>query len=288
MIDMKPLDLDQVQTFALVADLKSFTRAAEASGATQSAVSLKLKRLEERLGHRLVERTPRLVRLTAEGNTFLEHARELLVVHERALGAEKPKDVRLSLGVSDHAAGDALATLLARVNAYDPSLVLEVDIGFSATLLKSFDRGDLEAVIVRREAKRRDGEKLIADEFGWFASPRFRYRAGEPLRLASLAPPCGVRAMAIRALDKAKIDWVESFVGGGVSAVCAAVSSGFAATALPRRIAPPDAIDIGRVYGLPPLKRSDVVLYSRVSDPRRRAALRTLAAAFRATVLERA
>jgi DNA-binding transcriptional LysR family regulator len=285
---MKPLDLDQVQTFALVADLKSFTRAAEASGATQSAVSLKLKRLEERLGRRLVERTPRLVRLTAEGTAFLAHARELLAAHERALNLDKPKAVRLRLGVSDHVVGDALASLLARVNAYDPSLVLEVDVGFSDTLLRSFDKGRLDAVIVLRDAGRRDGEKLLANEFGWFAASRFRYRPGEPLRLASLAPHCGVRAMAIRALDRAKIDWVESFVGGGVSAVCAAVASGFAAAALARRIAPPQAVDIGRVHGLPPLRRSDVMLHSRISDPRRRAALRTLAAAFRMPALERA
>ena len=45
----------------------SFTRAAEAMDTTQSAVSLKIKRLEAGLGRRLLERTPRLVRLSAEG-----------------------------------------------------------------------------------------------------------------------------------------------------------------------------------------------------------------------------
>ena len=64
---MKALDVDAVQAFVLVADLASFTRAAEAAGTTQSAVSLKLKKLEQRLGQRLVERTPRLVRLSGEG-----------------------------------------------------------------------------------------------------------------------------------------------------------------------------------------------------------------------------
>src|SRR5580658_10210260 len=66
---LRPLDLDAVQAFVLVADLASFTRAAEALDTTQSAVSLKLKRLEGRLGRRLLERTPRRVRLSAEGVT---------------------------------------------------------------------------------------------------------------------------------------------------------------------------------------------------------------------------
>ena len=50
---MKVLDLDAVRAFVLVADLHSFTRAADALDTTQSAVSLKLKRLEAHLGKQL-------------------------------------------------------------------------------------------------------------------------------------------------------------------------------------------------------------------------------------------
>ena len=85
---MKTLDLDAVQTFALTASLMNFTRVAEATGTTQSAVSLKLKRLETFLGKRLFERTPRSVRLTDDGTAFLAHAKALLAANERALAAE--------------------------------------------------------------------------------------------------------------------------------------------------------------------------------------------------------
>jgi DNA-binding transcriptional LysR family regulator len=54
------LDIATVQAFLLVADLQSFTRAAEALGTTQAAVSLKLQRLETLLGKRLVERSRHL------------------------------------------------------------------------------------------------------------------------------------------------------------------------------------------------------------------------------------
>ena len=64
---MRALDIEAVQAFVLTADFKSFTRAAEAMDTTQSAVSLKIKRLEDGLGRRLLERTPRLVRLSADG-----------------------------------------------------------------------------------------------------------------------------------------------------------------------------------------------------------------------------
>ena len=275
------LDIDAVRAFVLVADLQSFTRTAQASGTTQSAVSLKLKRLEARLGARLVERTPRLVRLTAEGVAFLERARELLVAHDRALTGAAVPERRLSIGISDHAAGPLLPELVARVGASDPNLHLDVRIEFSSALLERFDDGKLDAVVVRREGPRRGGEVLLEDEFGWFAAPAFRQRPGEKLRLAVLGQPCGVRAHAIRTLDKARIPWVEVFTGGGVTAIAAAVTAGLAIAPLARRVAPPGAADIGPALSLPPLGRSKVVLHSRVSDARARAALRAMAAAFR-------
>jgi DNA-binding transcriptional LysR family regulator len=277
----RPLDIDAVRAFALVAELASFTRAAQVSGTTQSAVSLKLKRLEERLATRLVERTPRSVRLTAEGGAFLELARDLLAAHDRALTGAKPVERPLMIGISDHVAGPDLPSVIARVTAFDPALLLDVRIDFSHVLLEKFDRAELDAVVVRREGNRRGGEKLLEDEFGWFAAPNFRQRPGEKLRLAMLAAPCGVRAHAIRALDKANVKWLEAFTGGGVTAVAAAISCGLAVAPLARRIAPPGTLDVGRSLALPPLGRSTVALHSRISDGRARAALRTLAATFR-------
>jgi DNA-binding transcriptional LysR family regulator len=278
---MKPLDLDTVQAFALVAELGSFTRAAEASGTTQSAVSLKLKRLEAQLSRRLIERTPRSVRLTADGTAFLDHARELLAANQRALATTQEPAPRLSIGISDHAAGPELPAILARVNNFDPGLAIEVTIGYSRALLEDYDRNRLDAVIARKEGSRRGGETLLEDEFGWFAAPSFGRGAGQRLRLAMLTPPCGVRALAIRVLDAAAIDWTEAFSGGGVAAVTAAVVSGIAVAPLARRIAPPGSIDVGAALNLPRLGRSKVMFYSRVTDARPRAALRTLAAAFR-------
>lgn len=278
---MKTLDLDAVQTFALVASLSNFTRAAEATGTSQAAVSLKLKRLEAFLGRRLVERTPRSVRLTAEGEAFLDHAKALLAANQRALSLASVPAYRLRLGVSDHAAGAELPALLGRLNAADPGLALEVSIGFSRDLLDAFDAGQFDGVIVRQERSHRGGEALAIDEYAWFAAPFFERRTDESLRLASLAPPCGVRALALRTLDGARIPWRETFVGGGVVAVTAAVVAGLAVAALARRVAPLGAVDVGGKFKLPRLPRTKVMLYSRVSDARAKAAFRILSAVFR-------
>src|SRR5258708_18771343 len=181
---MSTLDITTVQAFLLVAELQSFTRTAEALGATQAAVSMKLQRLETILGKRLVERSPRAVRLTADGTVFLHHARALMEAHDRALSGERPAPPKLALGISDHAAGPELVPLLERLHAVSLQLALAVTIGFSREMLDRYDSGELDAVIVRREGSRRGGEKLTEDEFGWFAAKRFAWHPGETLRLA--------------------------------------------------------------------------------------------------------
>src|SRR3954453_12387811 len=166
-----PLALDTVQAFMRVAELDSFTRAAEAMRTTQSGVSLKLKRLEERLGCRLVERTPRRVQLSARGAAFLDHARELLEVHDRALAVFDGARQRLTIGISDHVAGPELPALIARMNAQGPQLLIEIRIGSSGDLLQSYDRRELDTVIVRLHDGRAGGEILTEERFRWFAAP---------------------------------------------------------------------------------------------------------------------
>jgi DNA-binding transcriptional LysR family regulator len=281
---MKTLDVEAVQAFVLVADLTSFTRAAEAMGSTQSAVSLKIKRLESGLGRRLFERTPRLVRLSAEGTAFLASARNLVAAHQSAIGSFAVERRRLVVGISHHIVGADLAQVLKRMNATDPGLVMELRIDTSRAMLEAYDSGALDAAIVlRHDSRRRDGELLLEEDFGWMAAPDFNHQPGEPLRLATQADPCSVRAMAIGALDAAGIPWTEVFVGGGVATIGAAISAGLAIAALVRRVAPAGSVDLGPRLGLPKLPAGQVMLFSSLTDARARGALRTLGAAFRAT-----
>jgi DNA-binding transcriptional LysR family regulator len=224
------------------------------------------------------------VELSARGAAFLEHARELWEVHDRALAAFAGARQRLTIGISDHVAGPELPALIARMNAQDPQLLIEIRIGSSGDLLQSFDRRELDTVIVRLHVGRSDGEILTEEKFGWFAAPSWQHRAGEPLPVATLAEPCGVRVMAGQLLDAAGVPWTEIFVGGGVAAVAAAVMAGLGVAALATRMLPFGAVDVGPKLGLPDLPRLPVLLHSRVKDGRPRDALAALSAAFRSAV----
>lgn len=278
---MKAMDVDAVRAFLLAADLQSFTRAADVMGTTQSAVSLKLRRLEAQLGRRLLERTPRHVRLSAEGLAFLGVARELVSSHDRAAAAFEAGQRRLAIGINQLLVGGELPFLLRRMRDHDPGLLVEMRVAGTHELMSSLETGELDAVLVLRpEDRGKRGRVVGAESFSWFAAAGWEPRAGQPLPLATQGESCRIRTEAVRALDRAGIEWREVFVGKGAAILGAAAVAGLAVAVLARRAAPPATIDVGARLSLPPIRPQDVMLYSNLSDRRTRDALRVLALAF--------
>ncbi len=76
-------EIDLLRCFSAVIMTGSFTAAGELIGLSQSAASLRIKRLEERIGGSLLVRDPRRVSLTELGERFLPDAVELLNTHDR-------------------------------------------------------------------------------------------------------------------------------------------------------------------------------------------------------------
>jgi DNA-binding transcriptional LysR family regulator len=188
---------------------------------------------------------------------------------------------RFALGIATHVGGPEVPTLLARLNAYDPALTIEVRLNDSRELMDAFDAGEIDAAIILREDDRRSGEVLAPEHFGWFAAPGFVHRPGEPLRLAASSPSCGILNIARRALEAAGLPWTEVFLGCGAFAVADAVSAGLATSVFSHRLVPPGTVEVSRRFKLPAIPSSEIVLLSTLSDARSRAALKILASAFR-------
>lgn len=279
---MQFLDPDAVEAFVLVAELRSFTRAAQAMNTTQAAISLRIKRLEARIGQRLLERTPRHMRLSAAGERFLEAARDLVAAQRRASAALLSDRRRLAIGITHHVVGPNLPRLLRRMGALDSGLTLDLRVAETRGLLDLYDAGELDAVIVlRHDESRRGGETLMSERFGWFSAGDFQPPRGEPLPLALQPEPCALRAMAVRALDGAGIAWREALVGGGVTTIGAAAAAGLAVAAMVSRAAPADAEDVTERLGLPALPARDLVLHANLTGANA-TTLRRIAGAVRA------
>src|SRR5450830_628729 len=100
---MAMLDPELLQAFIAIADQGSFTRAASALNRTQSAVSMQIKRLEERIGAELFHRNTATVTLSATGENLLGYARRIIAMNEEALAQLRTGQARgvVRVGVMD-------------------------------------------------------------------------------------------------------------------------------------------------------------------------------------------
>ena len=81
------IDVDQLRTFIAIVETGSFTKAADVVHKTQSAVSMQMKRLEERLDRAIFARDGRASKLTEDGERLLDYARRIIKLNVEALAA---------------------------------------------------------------------------------------------------------------------------------------------------------------------------------------------------------
>ncbi len=106
---MLNMQTDLLRTFATVADLRSFTRAGDALGRTQPAISLQIKRLEDLVRAPLFERDSTPLRLTRAGELLATYARQILCLRGTGRHAGEPRDGGAGTrGLSSKNVADAL------------------------------------------------------------------------------------------------------------------------------------------------------------------------------------
>ena len=133
-----------MRTFVAVADAGQFSVAADGLSITQQAVSKRVAALEKRLGVRLFARTARGVRLTADGQAFLPHARELLQAEERAAASVRPGRRALRVDVVGRRLGPA--SLLRDFHQAHPATELDVVTLFdAAAAIAAIREGTIDA-----------------------------------------------------------------------------------------------------------------------------------------------
>ncbi len=260
------LDIDLLRCFATVAAQGGFTAAGQTLGLTQSAVSLKIKRLEEIVRKRVFERTSRKLALTADGEVLLAYARRLLSLNDEAVRRmiAPPVSGHLRLGVADHFVPQHLAPILARFARTYPDLRLEVEVGRSHELRAACERGSLDLVI----GKRRDGETagtpIWTEILAWAGLAGFRRPdpakpgRGAPLPLAMLPAGCMFRDRALATLSRANIAHEIVYTSASLLGVIAAAEAGLAVTVLGRSTVPATLAEIPQ---LPPLGHAEMAIF---------------------------
>lgn len=124
-------------TFLRVAELGSFSRAAEHLGYSQAAVTVQMKQLERELGTQLFERIGRRIRLTEDGARFIPYAQELLKAARNARtfvqGARTPSG-RLRIGTAESLSISVLPPVLLQFHRLCPLVETSLHTGLISEL----------------------------------------------------------------------------------------------------------------------------------------------------------
>ena len=269
MIVPKPLtnlDLDCVRAFVAIAQAGSFTRAAHAMHRQQSTLSLQLKRLEDAVGRRLIDRSPRLVKLTTEGELFLGYACRLLSLNDEVVSRVSEPQIAgiVRLGTPEDFATAHLPNVLARFARAYPAVSLEVTCDLTLHLMDAFGKGAFDLALIKRERSVASGGMRVWREPLVWVSSGVPFATGTTLPLVVSPTPCVYRKRAVDALDRAKRPWRVAYTCGSLAGSVAAVKAGLGVTVLPKEMVPPDltVIDGGL---LPTLRDTEIALLQR--DP---------------------
>jgi len=162
------MDNTLIKTFMTVVATESFVDAAERLFVTQSAVSLRIQKLEDQLGHRLFERSKSGVRLTGNGEKFEQYARSLLQLWDEALyQIALPDDFTnsLSLACQDSLWPELASRWLVALSAKSPKTAFTFQIGEPRTLSNMLLRGVLDIAVLYNPEMRQgfDVEHIMDD-----------------------------------------------------------------------------------------------------------------------------
>ena len=178
-MERKPLQIDfrHLETFCRVADLKSFSKAADDLFLTQPTISGHILSLEQSLSLRLFDRTSREVRLTKAGEVFLKYASKILSFRKDLLNAlsEFSQGIRgeLSLGASTIPGEYLLPKLLGDFKKEHPHFIISLKIADTKEIIQYVFQDHVEFGII--------GAKLN--------HPSLHYEKYEEDEIIVVAPP---------------------------------------------------------------------------------------------------
>ncbi|SOE17568.1 LysR family transcriptional regulator [Hoeflea halophila] len=205
----RDLEIDLLRSFVAIAAHRSFTRAAEAIGRTQSAVSLQLKRLEQITGERLFERSRNSVEITPTGEALLVHANRILMANEAALAHIRRPEAEglIRFGAPDDYASYLLAPILAGFRAEYPLVEFELTCESSIDLVPMLEHGEIDIMLGTHQSDQVNGRIARYESLHWVAGPDYVDDPAKGLSLALFPQGCAVRHAGLVALEQIERPW---------------------------------------------------------------------------------
>lgn len=226
------LDLELIKVFLTVVELKGFKPAAEQLNKTPAAISQQIKRLEDVLGKRVLERSNQGVSLTSAGQVLKDKGQRLMSLNYELLGDLRENELagQLNFGAPTDYAPTLLQKLLPIFQREFPKVSPNIVLDRSRALRPRIKAGTLDMAIVAIEPDTEEGHTLWAEEIAWFGS------ASDPdgvPRVGVLTTDCVLRDRALGNLKDLRINHNLVLEAGTVAALRDAVEAGFCQAFLP-------------------------------------------------------
>ena len=263
--DSIPLETDLLRTFLAVARHRNVTRAANAIHRTQSAVSVQIKRLEEKLGTPLFRREARGVSLTEAGERLQQAAGRIVQDLDRTVLSfrSQPLGGVVRVGIPDEYGSQVLPGILAAFTSRHPAVEVFVRCGFSIEFPEAVEEGELDVAVFARECSAEATRTLFEEPTVWVCSRGFSVRSDEAVPLALFDRSCWWRDSALVALEGAHRAHRVAYSSESVAGVKAAIAAGLAVGVLARSTVEPSMQILGEREGFPPLPKSALSLIER-------------------------
>lgn len=264
-----PLDIDQLHTFVAIVDTGSFTRAADKVFKTQSAVSMQMRRLEERLGKSLFVKDGRTNRLSEEGERLLGYARRMIRLNNETIAAfdDHKLEGSIRIGTPDDYADRYMPGIIARFAKSNPNVELYIECETSYELSARLQRGELDVALVTHNPSERTSEVVRTEPLYWVTSMNHMVHEDTPLPLALGRRSCRWRSLACAALDAAEREYQILFTSWSATVVASAVLSGLAVSLLPECAVRPGMRILSPSEGFPALAPAQIGLMKRPGAP---------------------
>jgi len=257
-ITSRRLDIDALRALRAIKLHGGVTRAAEALGVTQSAVSHRVKRLETSLGCELLDRRPGGDMFTPEGAGLLEYAAKILGLHDEALVTLAKSNLagRIMLGFTEDTTCTDLSRILGRFRRLHPQVSVRTKVRMSLVLRAMLERSELDVAIMQVFAHevRPTDVVLFRESLHWVKSRDLDWDREGPVPFLSFDDDCFYRHWALDIGQDGGVNLQTVFECSSAAGIVSAVTAGLGVALLSdRHLGPQMEILDARLPKPPPL-----------------------------------
>lgn len=258
------LPTDLLRAFVSVIDLGGYTRAADALGRTQPAVSLQMKRLEDLLGARLITHEGRELKLTEEGEALAVYARQLLRLNDEAVARLKGRSAKgqLRVGLPTDFSVAYLQEALALFVSEQSRVTMSITCDLSRRILDMLHADELDIAIAMLAREKNPYLVRSWEESPiWAVAREASLGRQQPVPLVTHPEGCEYRRRMTAALQAEGRDWRIAYTTPEIGGLQRAVSAGIGVTALTRKTVLPEMRVLTARDGFPAMEPIRIGLF---------------------------